>query len=763
MTARHLACVAVCLAALAPGAAAEKPRPARPAGKDMQAEVMRGGSVRIPLRGFERNLNRLVYGVLQNPRHGRLTSLGQYDGPDRQGAGYITYTHGDDDDSAEDEFVFEVRAPATKLTGRGRVKIRIVDSPARLSAPAVLDFGRVAIGDPAARRRLELANIGGGVLQGSMEVPAPFALGGDGNFLLRRGRSTAIPVLFAPGRAGPYSSPIQPVRGDPATVILKGEAIPPFVVEAKGTDFSVTDGSRTLVATVVNHSQTRRDITVHLPANSPVERVAPLALAPGESREVVLRLPPQYKTGVPEFQVGFKDQDYEQVLALAAPPVPAKLVVVQAPDFGAILPRRIPRSTLVLRNEGGSVAEGRLQQSDIIVSADGTPAFRIEPGEQYAMPLELRLRPDTPPPTTGFLVFRGEELPFGITASMAAATPTPPPVVPPGPGPGVTPPPPPVWALGTDIQCTTAPEGLAIRWTEKPGWNNVILQHQPGTGASWQDYRLPAPRAGWFGWLQELPDKIRGFLDKPIERPTIEGLSGTEEKFGQTLIAADAPGGNDLWRLQAAASSSGEPRTVSAVFRIEKDRKLVAAAEQPEPAPPPVVAPSATPSAPTTSGARPHQRGPVTPIASAGIKAERHGALLQIAIPHDPSLRGFRLERGAMVSPLDPKTGIPSAPEFEPLAAPEAGVETIFFGEGEAGGRKLTLCTARIDGLPAGTRTYWRLIPAGPDRDLPPTTVLLVETLPEPPIPWSKILLVILFLLLAGVLYLRWKINRPPC
>jgi hypothetical protein len=135
---------------------------------------------------------------------------------------------------------------------------------------------------------------------------------------------------------------------------------------------------------------------------------------------------------------------------------------------------------------------------------------------------------------------------------------------------------------------------------------------------------------------------------------------------------------------------------------------------------------------------------------------------LQVALAHDPSIRGFRLERGAMVSQIDPKTGIPHAPEFEPINQPEATVEILALAEGEIEGRKLTVCAARIDGLPAGTRTYWRLVPAGPAGDLPPTTVLLVDTLPPPPFPWNTILLVSLFLLLAGILYLRWRINRAP-
>jgi hypothetical protein len=69
---------------------------------------------------------------------------------------------------------------------------------------------------------------------------------------------------------------------------------------------------------------------------------------------------------------------------------------------------------------------------------------------------------------------------------------------------------------------------------------------------------------------------------------------------------------------------------------------------------------------------------------------------------------------------------------------------------------------ARVSGLPAGTRTYWRVVPSGPEGELPPTTVILVDTQPLPPFPWNTALLVALLLLLCGVLYLRWRINRIP-
>jgi hypothetical protein len=136
--------------------------------------------------------------------------------------------------------------------------------------------------------------------------------------------------------------------------------------------------------------------------------------------------------------------------------------------------------------------------------------------------------------------------------------------------------------------------------------------------------------------------------------------------------------------------------------------------------------------------------------------------VVQVAFDSSLGIRGFRLERGAMIAQIDPKTGIPQAPRFEKIDPPGAKVEYLGLAEGEADGKKFTICAARIRELQPGSRTYWRIVPEGEKGGLPPTTVMLVDTLPRPPFPWNTVLLSALVLLLVGVLYLRWRINRPP-
>ena len=738
MTARLFACLAIFFAAQSADSQAKEPKRFSPKAQNIEVEVTRGESVRIPLRGFERNLNPLTYRPLTQPQHGRLSGLEQYDGPERQGPAYITYTHGNDEDSRTDAFAFEVKAGTTRLTGRGRVIINIRDAAPVLSVtPEWLDFGPVALGDPPVRRVVELANVGGGVLTGFLRPKEPFALEDDGGFVLRRGEKTHIPLLFEPQRVGEFVDRRQPLANDPTLLIAKGQAVPPFVIKVKKTTFSpAPDQSRTNIVTVENQSKRPLTVSVGLPPESPVEAVADFALGPGESTEVILRIPPDRKEYVPPFGVSFECDGHAELREFTAPAIPAALRIVATPDFGEFRPRTVVRASLILINDGGTPAEGKLLPSESIRPASGATAFTVPPGRELEIPLELRLKPDQAPPTEMTVSLLGKEVIVKVTAHLIRPTPTPTPIE----GGTCPQPPKPDYVLNIDIRYETTQEGPAITWVEKPGWQDFTLQHRRENDGLWRDYLPPAPHKGPLGWLQSLVDPIHKFFNTPIKRTDPTAEPSSEAPAGQQLIAEPHLSA-DQWCL-VATLEGGDSRDVALPFRI-RDNTLVGIPAQPDRLPP----------LPT---------GPVTAHASAGIKAERFGALLQIAFTRDLGVSGFRLERGAMIAPIDPQTGIPGAPRFKIIDPPEANVEILGLGEVTAKGLELTVCAARIDGLPRGTRTYWRVVPTGPSGELAPTNVLLVDTLPAPPFPWRTVAIGALCALLAGVLYLRWHLNRPP-
>ncbi len=747
---RLLAGTALLLAAFAGEAGAQKQRPARPAGKSIEVEVMRGDSVRIPLRGFERNLNRLEYKPIGSPRYGRLSRVDQSDASEGQAPGYVTYTHGNDENSVSDTFDFEVKATTTGLRGRGRITVRILDSPAQLLiTPAFLDFGTTATGDAPVRRTVELANVGGGVIQGFLEIPEPFALADEGMFVLRRGEKAKIPVIFAPQRAGPYLFPVQPVPGDRATLTLKGEAVQPFAVEADGFEFrKQPDQSRTASAVVKNQSQSPQQISVVLPPDSPVEPIPALELSPGATTEITLRVPAATKTRVAPFGVRFETEDHAMLLEFQAPPVPPDLTIVSPPDFGTVKPGTVAKATLVLSNAGGAIADCRLQTPKNLTTEDGAPAFAIAPGTAHAITLKLTPKKDQDLPTNVMVAFRDQKLSIPVVATWADEEPPvatdcdpfrkPPPTVA-------------EFELNKGIKLERKNSATFISCREPQGWTNFILQHRMGGTGEWQDYQLPAPHEGLLGWITSLARRIHNLLDTPIERTKIEGVD-LEDSYAKLEIAPDKIDGPDAWRVLATPSGQSEPRPVSDVFQITSNGLATAEPEAP-------VAQSTTAPAPTQRPTiKPSALGPVTEMVGGGTRSERDSALVQVAFAQELRVRGFRLERLRSIAPIDPKTQIPQASEFEKMDPPGAEVELL----GLAEGKKFTVCTARISGLPEGSATWWRIVPLARFEELPPTDPFPVKTLPRPPFPWNTILLAALTLLLAGVLYLRWRMNRPP-
>jgi hypothetical protein len=501
---------------------------------------------------------------------------------------------------------------------------------------------------------------------------------------------------------------------------------------------------------IINRSRRPQTVLVELPADLPVEVDAVGELAPGASAAINLRLPPEYKAAVPPFPLRVTAGEYAEVLEISAPALPPELQVVTAPDFGAITAGKTSKAELVLRNTGGQTAEARLVLEPPLRQPRGdVPAFTIDPDQTLALALEVRpARDQTVPPTVGIEI-RGEifDVPILVGATSDDPAPEPTPTTAPTP----TPPPPLPWQLNRDIKLA---DGPAIEWIQREGWSDFQLQQQDEPTGEWTGYIEPPAPTGLLEWFRAWSDKIRRFLETPIERESITDWDTTvapavEEFHRQNLGAIDE---QVVWRLVATAPGETEPLAVTPVFRISGDQLV--AVKPPAPGPPSPIGP-ATPRTVLRDE-------PLTAIESAGIKSDRHEALVQIATLENPAITGFRLERGAMVSEIDPQTEIPGAPVFEKIDSPGTTIEILGTYAGEHEERKLSVFLARVSGLDAGTRTYWRLVPETADGELPPTPVFLIDTQPRPPFPWNTVLLVALILLLAGVLYLRWRINRPP-
>lgn len=204
-------------------------------------------------------------------------------------------------------FGAEVCEPSTKT---------IHVQPATVSAPALLDFGSIALKDSRVIKPLNISNIGGGTLTATVSP-----VGGDwDNFTCKNGLpctfligpGKTIPVDFTYGGNAIGSSMVMfkiEAEGPPplknksvAMVNFRGEIIDKFKVTATPSQFGDAPTTRTkyLTLTIKNFSNEKDEDGIPGPGNLPLilsapfscEGVCTLSLAPGASQEFRLKFTP---------------------------------------------------------------------------------------------------------------------------------------------------------------------------------------------------------------------------------------------------------------------------------------------------------------------------------------------------------------------------------------------------------------------------------------------------------------------------------------
>jgi hypothetical protein len=722
-----------------------------PQGKALTVEVARGGTVTIPLTGSDRALRDLQFNIGRSPRWGRLGGISL----ESRGRASVRYTHGDDEDSLSDSFVYTVKA-GSGGTGRATITINIVDAPPVMAVPRAVDFGEIVLGETPIRS-LQVANVGGSMLTGEVKVPEPFKVETDGSFRLRRGRSADFAISFAPTTAGDYLHRASLSPEDPSVVEFRGRAIAPIEVSLDSSVLAVqTDDSRRVSLRLSNHAATNNVVRIALPPGSPVEAPGELSIPPGETVPVDFTIKPQTKGEVPEFTVTFSTPNHTNSRTFSAPPVPPRLEIVAVPDFGEVKPGFNYDAELSVRNEGGAAGHLRLRPGPMIRSAEKAEAFDVEPGETKTIALKLRVKKegDAPVdlPADLLIDFNGTQINVPVRAVAAAedapteVAATPRPVIQPtAPAP---PPPPRPLGLNAEITLVRTNDSTRLEWIERTGWSDYILQRRAGATGPWESY--PPPQ-GFFAWLLSLPGQLEHLVFTPIKRTEVDGMQPAEEPRGSANVAD--PDDTSVWRVIAVPAGGTEPESVTADFILAGDSLAVAPVAEPE-------TPDDAATLPSTNeqGAAP----PLTEIVYSVINAGQHGASLLIGVPQNSAVKAYRLERGAMSIPLGLSAGPPREPSFVPIEHASEGTKILGQAQIKDGDRDIELIRAQIEDLPAGSRTYWRVVPAGAATNAPPTGVFAVETKPATPFPVSEVIIGLLLVLLAGVLYLRWKINHPP-
>lgn len=740
-------------------AAPQKDFRRKPIAPDVRVKVLRGRSIVIRLPGVESNGNPIRYQIVSSPSSGKLSELEQPD-PNRQGHGFVTYTHGDDETSLEDEFQYQVATPINGLTSSpGVVRIHIVDPPPVLGAPSFLTF--TAVVGESSTSMLSLTNVGGSVLQGRVHVSPPFYLDADGAFALKRGQSTNLPLRYSPTETG-LSAPekIQPIPDAPgASITLRGEATAPFSVKTTAERLDLkADDSRSISVELANLSSLPQSVNVSTTTSDLLENIPAIPLAPGESREVLLRIPPENKGAAKDFSVTFSTQAYSQSRVFNAPSVPARLeVLTEEIDFTSSRD-----AMLVVRNSGG--VEGRFSISlpVTLTALEGAAAFSVPPNQEKSVRLHLSSKKDTDSPvelTVTTSAGKSERVAIRTAPEESPeATPATPSQVP-LPTPMPTPPQPGI--PNDNVRFVKDGDRQYLKWNLPPGWSDVRAEAQnPGT-ATWRVPSPPPEAGGWWDGITSIPLQILGFFSNLTSRENSNTIgpdtpsvpNSTADRPGVEISGDDVNSGG-TWRLTARSGETGERAPVTDEFVINAKAGLLNVLRRETP--PEEKSPETN--IPTT---RLVPQPPFTPIIESQQELGKKSATILLAIPQNPEIDGYRLERLASETSINPATGLPGPVNFRVIPH-DGDIEIIAQYPMRRDGRDLSVITFSIEGLPPNAGTFWRLVPIAGNRDLPPTGEFMVKTLPSGRISWSSVLFWSALALLLALFYLRWKSRRPP-
>lgn len=728
-----------------------------PQGKPVEVSVLRGESTGpVFLVGSDRNLRNLEFKIERGPRHGKVSAPSKVDG--ERGLAVVTYRHGDDDASEEDSFTYRVRANGGGPWGQPwPVRIRIVDRPPVLGSERRVAFPETVAGERTLRQ-LTITNTGGGVLRGSLEPRAPFAVEGDNEFSLPRGRSRTFAVVFSPERPDSYREVLQPGATDATTITLAGEAVAPFTVMTEGGELTArADDSRTASLRVTSRAAAPLPLDIETPEGVGVVPAGRLELPPRGEARVELRVGPETKGPLGPFTAVISGAGHEERREFSANAIPPRLEVMTPDlDFGTVERGLEAQAELTVRNTGGAAGRFTLQLPAGLRAKSGAEAFEIPPDGAVTVKLTLKAPAEGPAPTEIAVAFGGRGIRVPVRATLEdkkvaapSAAPTPRP----------TPPPRPLQLNQELVFAGREGDAVRIEWQTPQGFEGAALEMREA--GSWGRYEPPAPVVTWWQRLAEIPAGFLAFFRQATDRPELDRLRNynpSEEQADSlgaappppktsVVVAAPALQDAEAWRVTARDERTGTSGPISEDFLVDTTAGRLQEVSLPE-----------IPAEPAGS-TREVTVAPFTPILDSSVMPGRAEAKLQVVLDADPQVTSFRLERLAIVQS---DTSRPGPPEFRVVAHPEGGAEVAGIGMAEHEGRKLTVVSAQVRGLEAGTASFWRLVPLAGKRELPPTQEMLVGTLPVPPFPWDTVWLVLAFMLLAGVLFLRWRQNRPP-
>ncbi len=380
-----LAAASVLLCCGTNAAAARKPAPlpsAPPEPVAQSLQVKRGESIDVPLRIYGTRNQTLDFVVKVQPPAGKLSDVKRL----QPESSSVRYTPPADLAITREKFTFSVRSNEG-VSGAVEVVITILDTPPQLIAPVQVAFAQILSGDVSAQE-IEIANRGGGVSEGMVQIDPPWTVKGAPKYRLGAGERKRFEVVFAPKSGGIFSGEARFTSQPDRAISLTGEALDPLAFSPARLELKhgPADPVRSGNFEVTNH--TRAPQTFDFAADERLEFPRALTLAAGESARVLVQTAPADVTAF--------DADIRIVPARAGAALPVHAAAVgpilriaqPMVNFGTMQATAAAREFVEIENVGGVSAAASMQIAPPFSLPQKSTV--IEPGERRKIAVEFQ-------------------------------------------------------------------------------------------------------------------------------------------------------------------------------------------------------------------------------------------------------------------------------------------------------------------------------------------------------------------------------------
>ncbi len=232
----------------------------------------RGEKITVPLGIHGTRGELLEFLIRTPPGHGRLSPVKSL----TMNSAAVIYTPAARATATEDRFAYAVRG-SQGVSAPGVIVLRFAEpitAAPRLRAPNEIEFAPVFPGERSTAE-MELANEGGGMLEGEVAAPEPWSIEGLKFFRLAAGQRTAIKLVFTPAQPGVRNGEAVITGTQRKVIPLRATAEERLAASPALLKLVARPGSQTRSGTVniANHSEEDATVAVEAGARLLTDRI----------------------------------------------------------------------------------------------------------------------------------------------------------------------------------------------------------------------------------------------------------------------------------------------------------------------------------------------------------------------------------------------------------------------------------------------------------------------------------------------------------